>query len=89
MTEYIVQIPDDLLESIKQVARQKRISVNQFFLTAIQNNLLISENNDFSNSHQEDLAQRWEHYFKTARVAPESFMTDVVDEPSQPEHIFI
>jgi hypothetical protein len=81
MSEYVVQIPDDLLETIKQVARQKRISVNQFFLTAIQNNLLVSENDKFLNNHQEDLAQRWEHYFKTARVAPESFMNDVADEP--------
>jgi hypothetical protein len=40
MSEYAIQIPDSLLATIQQVAKQKRISVNEFFLTAVRNSLV-------------------------------------------------
>jgi hypothetical protein len=40
MSEYAIQIPDSLLATVQQVSEKNRISVNQFFLTAVKNSLV-------------------------------------------------
>ncbi|MDM8559103.1 hypothetical protein [Candidatus Parabeggiatoa sp. HSG14] len=40
MSEYALQIPDSLLATVQQVAEKNRISVNQFFLTAVKSSLV-------------------------------------------------
>ena len=40
MSEYAIQIPDSLLAKVQQVAEKNRISVNQFFLTAVKESLV-------------------------------------------------
>ncbi len=40
MSEYAIQIPESLLATVQQVAEKNRISVNQFFLTAVKNSLV-------------------------------------------------
>lgn len=39
MSEYTLQIPDDLLSTIQQLAAQQRVSVNQFLVSMIKNNV--------------------------------------------------
>ncbi|MDM8563778.1 hypothetical protein QUF54_10540, partial [Candidatus Marithioploca araucensis] len=99
MSEYAIQIPESLLATVQQVAEKNRISVNQFFLTAVKNSLVtiqslqkdkqpieLLEDGRFSDSALEkasDLSERWKNYFATARKAPDDFMADVIDELPQ------
>jgi len=39
MSEYAIQIPDSLLAVVEEVAEKNRLSVNQFFLTAVKESL--------------------------------------------------
>lgn len=40
MSEYAIQIPDSLLATVQQIAEKNRISVNEFFLTAVRESLV-------------------------------------------------
>jgi len=40
MSQYILELPDSLLEQAKKIATQKQISINQFFVNSIAEKLL-------------------------------------------------
>ncbi len=46
MTEYTLQIPDNILATVRQIAEKNHISVNQFLLTATINSLLTANSID-------------------------------------------
>ncbi|MDM8569421.1 hypothetical protein QUF50_07950 [Thiotrichales bacterium HSG1] len=82
MSESVLQISGSLLTMIQQAAEKNHLSVNQFLLTAAKNSLAtVQSEQTFKNSN--DLCKRWENYFATARLAPEEFMEDIVDELPQ------
>jgi hypothetical protein len=77
MAEYTLQISDNLLAKIQQVAEKKQISVNQFFLMAIHESL---ENIQSTPKQPANLSKSWANYFVTARQAPDEFMEEVIDD---------
>ena len=40
MSQYLLELPDSLLEQAKKIATQKQISINQFFVNSIAEKLL-------------------------------------------------